>query len=137
LTTRAAPTEFKGNERFFVESILGQGGMGVVYRARDLQRGSVVALKTMGRYLFACLHALKAEREQALEQLALAIAGLSHFDMGYLANCAKARRGALAGGEAGRMLVQESTQRLREQGVVNVERCLDMTAPGFSRSLAS
>jgi hypothetical protein len=90
----------------------------------------------LGRYLFACLHALKAEREQAIEQLDLAITGLLRFDMGYLANCARARRGALDGGESGRMLVQESTGRLRAQGVVDVERCLDMSAPGFSRRLA-
>ncbi|HXK19253.1 MAG TPA: hypothetical protein VNG33_15675, partial [Polyangiaceae bacterium] len=90
----------------------------------------------MGRYLFACLHALSGEREQALEQLDLAIAGLSRFDMGYLANCAKARRGALGGGEAGRALLEASSERLRDQGVVNVARCLDMSAPGFSRSPA-
>jgi eukaryotic-like serine/threonine-protein kinase len=85
----------------------------------------------LGRHLFACLHALKGEREQALEQLELAIAGLSRCDMGYLASCAQARRGALVGGEAGRQLLQASTERLREQGIVNVERCLNMSAPGF------
>jgi len=90
----------------------------------------------LGFYLFACLHALNGEREQALEQLDLAIAGLSRFDMAYLANCAKARRGALAGGEAGQQLLQSSSEWLREQGVVNVTRCLNMSAPGFSRSLA-
>jgi hypothetical protein len=89
----------------------------------------------MGRHVLACLHALKGERQQALEQLDLAIAGWSRFDMGYLANCAQARRGALSGGETGRELLRASSERLRQQGIVNVERCLDMSAPGFSRSL--
>lgn len=89
----------------------------------------------LGRYLFGCLHALKAEHEQALEQLDIAIAGLTQFDMGYLAHCARARRGALAGGAGGRALVQESTERLREQGIVNVVRSLAMSSPGFARSL--
>jgi hypothetical protein len=81
------------------------------------------------------LHALKGERAQALEELDQAISGLSACDMGYLADCARARRGALLGGQAGLELVQASSHRLREQGVVNVERCLEMSAPGFSRSL--
>jgi hypothetical protein len=90
----------------------------------------------LAHHLFACLHAHHGEREPALEQLDLAIAGLSRCDMGYLANCAKARRGALAADEAGHALLQTSTAWLRDQGIVNVARCLDMSAPGFSRCIA-
>jgi len=61
LTTRGAESKFKGNERFVVESTLGQGGMGIVYRARDLQRGSVVALKTMTQRYPAALLRFKKE----------------------------------------------------------------------------
>ena len=76
------------------------------------------------------LLAQKAQPERALDHLDLAISAVTR-DMGYLASCVKARRGALAGGDAGRELLQASRQRLVEQGIVNVERCLDMSAPGF------
>jgi len=40
---------FRGTNRFVVEGSLGEGGMGTVHRARDVERGEVVALKTMSR----------------------------------------------------------------------------------------
>jgi hypothetical protein len=89
----------------------------------------------MGHHVLGCLFSLRGQKEQALRQLELAISGLTRVDMGYLASCAKARRGALGGGEAGRALVESSTEQLVGQGIVNVERCLDMSAPGFRGAL--
>ena len=40
---------FQGTKRFVIEDRVGAGGMGVVHRVRDLERGEVVALKTMVR----------------------------------------------------------------------------------------
>ncbi|WP_394839406.1 protein kinase [Pendulispora rubella] len=40
---------FRGTKRFVLEGHLGEGGMGVVHRARDVERGEVVALKLMTR----------------------------------------------------------------------------------------
>ena len=89
----------------------------------------------MGHHVLGCLAASKGQRQQALAQLDLAISGLSRVDMGYLASCARARRGALAGGEVGRGLLNASTEQLMKQGIVNVERCLEMSAPGFRGAL--
>lgn len=44
-----AASGFRGTKRFMVEGNLGEGGMGVVHRVRDVERGEVVALKTMAR----------------------------------------------------------------------------------------
>ena len=53
--------EFRGSDRFVLEGQLGEGGMGVVYRARDRDSGLPVALKTMARVEPAALLRFKNE----------------------------------------------------------------------------
>jgi eukaryotic-like serine/threonine-protein kinase len=42
------PIHFRGTERFELLSLLGRGASGVVYEARDRERGGLVALKVLG-----------------------------------------------------------------------------------------
>jgi eukaryotic-like serine/threonine-protein kinase len=99
--------------------------------AKDLLADRPDYAAPMGHHVMGCLLAGRGQEEQAKQQLDLAISGLTRVDMGYLASCAKARRGALVGGTAGRELLEASTEQLVGQGIVNVERCLEMSAPGF------
>ncbi|HTQ05254.1 MAG TPA: protein kinase, partial [Polyangiaceae bacterium] len=42
------PIDFRGTERFTLVALLGRGGSGAVYEARDRERGGHVALKVLG-----------------------------------------------------------------------------------------
>jgi serine/threonine protein kinase len=85
----------------------------------------------MGRHLAGCLAAALGRPDRARRELERAMDGLSRVDMGYLASCARARAGLLIGGSRGSDLIETSRRQLREQGIVSIERCLQMSAPGF------
>ncbi|HJL00535.1 MAG TPA: protein kinase [Polyangiaceae bacterium LLY-WYZ-15_(1-7)] len=59
--TQRQARPFEGTDRFTVLQLLGRGGMGAVYAARDRQRGHVVALKTLGRFDARALARFKNE----------------------------------------------------------------------------
>ncbi len=78
MSERLEPTlhsdaEFRGTDRFQIRGRLGEGGMGVVYRAWDQERGCEVALKTLPRVDAAGIYRLKNEFR--------ALADLSHRNL--------------------------------------------------------
>lgn len=52
---------FSGTERYAIEVQVGMGGMGVVFRARDLEHGEIVALKLLSRTNPQSLYRFKQE----------------------------------------------------------------------------
>jgi serine/threonine protein kinase len=57
----ASADDFAGTERFSIESRLGSGSFGVVYRSFDRKRGGIVALKTLRRAESDALYRFKQE----------------------------------------------------------------------------
>ena len=99
--------------------------------ARRLVRDKIGFAPAMGHLLFAGAHSVRGDRQRALQALELALPLLDAADLGYLAACARYRRGQLLGGAAGRELVARSEGFFASQGVMSPERCLAMSAPGF------
>lgn len=99
--------------------------------ARRLSKESVSFAPAMGHLLRAGASAVRADRKRAEGALELAIPALDAADLGYLAACARHRRGELLGGSTGAELVARSRSFFSAQGIVNPERCLQMSAPGF------
>lgn len=84
-----------------------------------------------GYLLRASVAAVRGDRDEALSELDRAVPSLDEADLGYLASCARYRKGELLGGSIGRELMERARSFFAAQGVVNVEKCLAMSAPGF------
>jgi serine/threonine protein kinase/tetratricopeptide (TPR) repeat protein len=98
---------------------------------RLLGREKLLYGRAMGHLVRAGLCAVKDEPGGALRALERAIPMLDEADWGYLAACARHRRGQLLGGSGGRALIARSRAFFDAQAVKDVDQCLAMSAPGF------
>jgi hypothetical protein len=99
--------------------------------SRELLREKLLYGRAMGHLVRAGVRAVQHDRAGALAALDAAIPMLEVADLGYMAVCARHRKGELMGGESGRELIARSRAFLHAQAVKNVESCLAMSAPGF------
>ncbi|HEX3774690.1 MAG TPA: protein kinase [Polyangiaceae bacterium] len=111
---------------------------------RDLERAAERSAKRvlgdspeyaepMGRYVAGCLAAVRADRDRALVEFERAASGLAAVDMGYLALCARQRYAELLGADSGRELMKKCHEDFGARGVVDINACLMMSAPGFRK----
>ena len=99
--------------------------------AKDLSKEKLRYAPALSALLLAGASATEGNTRAALSSLDAAIPKLDEADLGYLAACARHRKGELLGGAAGRELLERSQAFFKAQGIVNTDRCLAMSAPGF------
>jgi len=99
--------------------------------AKDLSKERLRYAPALSALLLAGVSATEGSARAALSSLDAAIPKLDEADLGYLAACARHRKGELLGGAAGRELLERSRAFFKTQGIVNTDRCLAMSAPGF------
>jgi hypothetical protein len=99
--------------------------------SKELAHEKLRYAPALGALLRAGASSVRGDRSDALEALDVAIPRLDSADLGYLAACARHRKGELTGGAFGRELIEESTTFFANQGIRRAERCLAMSAPGF------
>jgi eukaryotic-like serine/threonine-protein kinase len=99
--------------------------------AKDLAKEKLRYAPGLGDLLRAGASAVRGDRGGALNALDSAIPRLDGADLGYLAACARHRKGEITGGGYGRELLEQTTEFFTNQGIVRSDRCLAMSAPGF------
>ncbi|MBS2019250.1 MAG: AAA family ATPase [Deltaproteobacteria bacterium] len=99
--------------------------------SKELSKEKLRYGPAFGHLLRAGIEAVRGDREASLAELDRAVPKLDEADLGYLASCARYRRGEMLGGSVGRELMERARAFFVAQGVVNIERCLAMSAPGF------
>jgi serine/threonine protein kinase len=103
---------------------------GVEAHARTILREKTRWGDALALLLRAGAAATRGDTERALALLEPAEAGLAGADMALHAAAARRRRGALMGGDAGRVLVSAADAVMTAQGIRNPERMTAVLAPG-------
>ncbi len=99
--------------------------------AKQLASEKLRYAAALGDLLRAGACAVRGDRAGARSALDHAIPRLDVADLGYLAACARHRKGELSGGAYGKELLDQSAAFFTKQGIARVDRCLAMSAPGF------
>jgi hypothetical protein len=97
--------------------------------AKNLAHEKLHYAPALGMLLLAGLGAVRGDRALALDALDAAIPRLDIADLGYLAACARHRKGELLGEREGAGLRAEAAAFFDAQGVRRPERCLAMSSP--------
>ena len=103
------------------------------HAVKRVRGDSPIYAPPMGYFVAGCLAAARSDRESALAAFERAAPGLAAVDMGYLALCARQRYADLLAGDSGRELGRKCLADFASLGVVDVNACLAMSAPGFRR----
>jgi hypothetical protein len=111
-------------------------------RARLVSEGERIALKVArevrkdvtpaAELLLAAVRAINGRPDAAVAHLDAAIAGYEGLGMTLQADCARARKGTLVGGEEGRSLLAHALSRAGEHGVAHLTSWKRAFAPGFA-----
>jgi len=100
--------------------------------AKELASDTVRFAPPLGLLLEAGIAAAKDDRRGAEKALDAALPRLDASDLGYLAACARYRKGQLVGGSRGREFMERAGAFFTAHGVRRVDRCLSMSSPGFA-----
>ena len=102
--------------------------------ARKLEGDGTLFARALAGLIRAGCASIRGETGSAIALLERAVADLDLADMAMIAAAARHRLGELVGGEAGRVLMEQSELAMRAEGIVDPARITAMFANGFSRS---
>lgn len=100
--------------------------------AHQLERELRQDARPLASLLRAGVARLRGDTSGALALIELAIAGFGAAQMALHVACGLRGKGAVLGGEAGEVLVAQADDVLRQHGVVDPARWVDVLAPGLS-----
>jgi hypothetical protein len=99
--------------------------------ARRLEHERPRYARPLAMMIRAALAARAGQQGRAADMLAGAVSLLDTHHLGIYAAAARYRRGQILGGEQGDALVQQATERMRQEKILRPEQIVALFAPGF------
>ena len=119
---RIALARAAGGQRAYLKKAAGD--------AVHLEREDAEWATALAALVRASIATTRGDRHDALSRLGAAERALREAGMAHYAAAAQYRRGQLLGGDEGRALLTPATAFFKEQGVANVDRIMNLLAPG-------